>query len=100
MDLEELSRTVERIRQRAAREGGHLVNPTDVELRPIVEKEPGVNATKYGKMVVQSEPKSRAAMFPQNSGVKIIRNSNYIGVYKKGAFASENRMAETKIERP
>ena len=40
MDLEEFPRTVERIRQRAAREGRLLDNPSDDELRPIVQKEP------------------------------------------------------------
>ena len=56
MNLEEFPRTVERIRQRAAREGRLLDNPSDDELRPIVEKEPGVKTTKYGNMVAQSEP--------------------------------------------
>ena len=67
MNLEEFPRTVERIRQRADREGPLLDNPSDVELRPIVEKEPGVKTTKYGNMVAQSEPMSRAVAFTQNS---------------------------------
>jgi len=67
MDLEEFPRTVERIRQRAAREGRLLDNPSDDELRPIVEKEPGVKTTKYGNMVAQSEPMSRTEPFTQNS---------------------------------
>ena len=67
MNLEEFPRTVERIRQRAAREGRLLDNPSDDEMRPIVEKEPGVKTTKYGNMVAQSEPMSRAAAFTQNS---------------------------------
>ena len=67
MDLEEFPRTVERIRQRAAREGRLLDNPSDEELRPIVEKEPGVKKTKYGNLVAQSEPMSRTEPFTQNS---------------------------------
>jgi phosphoenolpyruvate carboxykinase (ATP) len=67
MNLEEFPRTVERIRQRAAREGRLLDNPSDDELRPIVEKEPGVKTTKYGNMVAQSEPMSRTEPFTQNS---------------------------------
>jgi phosphoenolpyruvate carboxykinase (ATP) len=66
-DLEEFPRTVEWIRQKAAREGRLLDNPSDDELRPIVEKEPGLKTTKYGNMVAQSEPMSRAAAFTQNS---------------------------------
>src|SRR5512136_461260 len=66
-DLEEFPRTVEWIKQKAAREGRLLDNPSDDELRPIVEKEPGLKTTKYGNMVAVSEPMSRAAMFTQNS---------------------------------
>ena len=44
-----------------------LYNPSDDELRPIVEKEPGVKPTKYGNLVAESEPMSRAAAFTQNS---------------------------------
>ena len=67
MNLEEFPQTIERIRQRAAREGRLLDNPSDDELRPIVEKEPGVKTTKYGNMVAQSEPMSRTEPFTQNS---------------------------------
>src|SRR5512136_291404 len=66
-DLEEFPRTVEWIKQKAAREGRLLDNPSDDELRPIVEKEPGLKITKYGNMVAMSEPMSRAAAFTQNS---------------------------------
>ncbi|MDM7998493.1 MAG: phosphoenolpyruvate carboxykinase [Dehalococcoidia bacterium] len=66
-DLEEFPRTVEWIRQKAAKEGRLMYNPPDEELRPIVEKEPGLKVTKYGNMVAVSEPMSRAAMFTQNS---------------------------------
>jgi len=66
-DLEEFPRTVEWIRQKAAKEGRLLYNPSDDDLRPIVEKEPGVKTTKYGNLVAVSEPMSRAAAFTQNS---------------------------------
>ncbi len=67
LDLEEFPRTVERIRQKAAAEGRLMNNPSDTELRPVVEKEPEVESTKYGSLVARSEPMSRAAAFTQNS---------------------------------
>ena len=38
----------------------------------------------------------RLAMLPDGRYVKIIRNGNYIGEYKKGVFAAEDWMAKTK----
>jgi len=35
-------------------------------------------------------------MLPDGRVVKIVRNSNYIGEYKKGVFASEDWAAKTK----
>jgi phosphoenolpyruvate carboxykinase (ATP) len=56
-----------RISDKAAKEGRLISNPSDEELRSIVEKEPGVRKTIYGSLVVESEPTSRAAMFTKNS---------------------------------
>ena len=66
-DLEQFARTVERIRRKAVEEGRLTHNPSDEELRPIVEREPEVRRTVYGGVVVESEPTSRAAMFTKNS---------------------------------
>lgn len=44
-----------------------LDNPSNKELRKLVEKQPGVRKTIYGNLVVESEPTSRAAFFTQNS---------------------------------
>jgi len=66
-NLEQFAQTTERIRQQAIEEGRLLFNPSDEELRPVVEKEPEVRRTIYGSLVADSEPTSRAAMFTQNS---------------------------------
>lgn len=66
-DLEEFARTVERIRKKAIEENRLLDNPSDKELRALVEKEPGVRKTIYGNFVAESEPTSRSAMFTKNS---------------------------------
>jgi phosphoenolpyruvate carboxykinase (ATP) len=66
-DLEEFARTVDRIRRKAIRENRLLDNPSDEELRRLMEKEPGVRKTIYGNLVAESEPTSRAAPFTQNS---------------------------------
>lgn len=56
-----------RIRDDAREERRLISNPSDEELRSIVEKEPGIRKTMYGNFVVESEPTSRAAMFTKNS---------------------------------
>jgi len=66
-DLEEFARTVDRIRRKAIEENRLLDNPSDEELRLLVEKEPGVRKTTYGNFVAESEPTSRSAPFTQNS---------------------------------
>ncbi|PIU23978.1 MAG: hypothetical protein CO103_03475 [Chloroflexi bacterium CG_4_9_14_3_um_filter_45_9] len=66
-DLEEFARTTDRIRKKAADEGRLIDNPSEEELRLLVEKEPGVRKTIYGNYVAESEPSSRAAMFTKNS---------------------------------
>ena len=65
--LEEFARTADRIRKKAMVEGRLMDDPDDQELRPIVEKQPGVRKTKYGNYVAESEPSSRAAMLTKNS---------------------------------
>ena len=66
-DLEEFSRTVDRIYRKADEEGRLLVNPSKKELRKLVKKEEGVRKTIYGNFVAECEPTSRAAMFTKNS---------------------------------
>ncbi len=66
-DLEEFARTTDRIRKKAIGEGRLTDNPTEEELRLLVEKQPGVRKTKYGNYVAESEPSSRAAMLTENS---------------------------------
>ena len=66
-DLEEFARMADRVRKKAIVEGRLIDNPGDEELRPIVEKQPGVRKTKYGNYVAESEPSSRAAVFTENS---------------------------------
>ena len=66
-DLEEFARTAERIRKKAIEENRLISNPSDGELRLLLENEPGIRKTIYGNFVAESEPTSRAAMFTQNS---------------------------------
>jgi len=48
------------------------------------------------KPLPQKDITIRLAMLPDGRVVKIVRNSNYIGEYKKGVFASEDWAAKTK----
>jgi len=66
-DLEEFARTAKRIRERAKEENRLIDNPLDEELRLLVENEPGIRETKYGNLVAESEPTSRAATRTKNS---------------------------------
>ncbi|MDD5591220.1 MAG: phosphoenolpyruvate carboxykinase (ATP) [Dehalococcoidales bacterium] len=66
-DPEVFYQTVCRIRERALAESRLTENPTDAELRRILEKEPGIKKTVYGNFVAESEPTSRSAMFTKNS---------------------------------
>ena len=66
-DLELFAQTAGRIRKKAAEENRLSINPSDEELRAMVEEEPGVKKTKYGNFVAESEPASRAAAFTENS---------------------------------
>ncbi len=66
-DLEEFAKTADRIRRKAIEENRLIDNPSDEELRLLMEKEPVVRKTIYGNFVAESEPTSRAAMFTKNS---------------------------------
>jgi len=66
-DLEQFVITANRIWQKAREENRLTHNPSDEELRGLVEKQPGVRKTIYGNFVAQSEPTSRSAMFTKNS---------------------------------
>lgn len=65
--LEEFTKAVERIWQKAKKEERLIYNPTEEKLRKIVEKEPGIKKTIYGNFVAESEPTSRTAMFTKNN---------------------------------
>ena len=66
-DLEEFARTAERIRKKAIEENRWIDNPSQEEMRQLVEEEPGIKKTVYENFVAESEPTSRAAMFTENS---------------------------------
>jgi phosphoenolpyruvate carboxykinase (ATP) len=66
-DLEQFAVTASRIWQKAKAENRLIHNPSDEELRGLVEKQPGVKKTIYGSFVAESEPTSRSAMFTKNS---------------------------------
>jgi phosphoenolpyruvate carboxykinase (ATP) len=67
IDLEEFARTADRIREKAIAENRLLDNPSDEELRTLVEKQAGVRKTIYDNYVAESEPTSRAQSFTKNS---------------------------------
>jgi len=48
-----------------------------------------------GKSLPQKDITIRLAMLDNGRVIKIVRNSNYIGEYKKGVFASEDWVAKT-----
>jgi phosphoenolpyruvate carboxykinase (ATP) len=66
-ELEQFIITANRIWQKAREEKRLTHNPSDEEMRRLVEKQPGVRKTIYGNFVAQSEPTSRSAMFTKNS---------------------------------
>jgi len=67
LDLKEFAKTADRVRRKAIEENRLIDNPSDEELRLLMENEPGVRKTIYGNFVAKSEPTSRAAMFTKNS---------------------------------
>jgi phosphoenolpyruvate carboxykinase (ATP) len=66
-DLELFYQSADRIRKKALVEGRLTDNPSDDELRKMLEREPGTRKTIYGNFVAESEPTSRSAMFTRNS---------------------------------
>jgi phosphoenolpyruvate carboxykinase (ATP) len=66
-ELEQFVITADRIWQKAREQKRLTHNPSDGELRKLVEKEPGVKKTLYRNFVARSEPTSRSAMFTKNS---------------------------------
>ncbi len=66
-NLEQFAQTADRIRKKAIAESRLIDNPSDEELRVLLEKAPGVRKTIYGNFVAESEPTSRSAMFTKNS---------------------------------
>ncbi|MFH0914796.1 MAG: phosphoenolpyruvate carboxykinase (ATP) [Chloroflexota bacterium] len=66
-DLELFYQTANRIREKALAEKRLTENPSEEELRRILEREPGIRKTIYGNFVAESDPTSRSAMFTKNS---------------------------------
>lgn len=66
-DLEKFAETADRIREKALEDKRLLDNPSDEELRALVERESGVRKTIYDNFVAESEPTSRSQMFTKNS---------------------------------
>ena len=66
-NLELFYQTANRTREKAIRENRLTDNPSEDEIREILEREPGIKKTIYGNFVAESEPTSRSAMFTKNS---------------------------------
>ncbi len=66
-DLVKFAETADRIREKAIEENRLLDNPSEEELRALVERQPGVRKTIYDNFVAESEPTSRAQMFTKTS---------------------------------
>jgi len=80
--------------------GGHLFYPIDSP-----DKEPDYQIVYFndehweknkGKVLPDKDITIRLALLNDGSAVKIVRNSSYIGEYKKGVFACEDWAAKTK----
>ncbi len=63
----EFRQTAKEIFEAAEREGRLIRNPNNGRLRALAMEEPGVIQSKYHNLVVESEPKSRAAMMTKNN---------------------------------
>ncbi len=80
--------------------GGNLFWPVDKEV-----KDPDYRIVFFADEAFESNARKplpekditiRLAMLPDGRYVKIIRNGNYIGEYKKGVFAAEDWVAKTR----
>jgi phosphoenolpyruvate carboxykinase (ATP) len=80
--------------------GGNLFIPLEKELKEPVYQIIFFADEAFEKNQNKPLPKKditiRLAMLPDGRYVKIIRNGNYIGEYKKGVFAAEDWRAKTK----
>lgn len=63
----EFRQTAREIFESALTDGRLIRNPDDQRLRALALVEPEVRETKYGNIVAESEPMSRAAMFTKNN---------------------------------
>jgi len=72
--------------------GGEIEQPT---YEIIMFADEAFEANKY-KPLPQKDISIRLAMLDNGRVIKIIKNSNYIGEYKKGVFAAEDWSAKTK----
>ncbi|MFC2062587.1 phosphoenolpyruvate carboxykinase (ATP) [Chloroflexota bacterium] len=66
-ELELFCQTANRIYEKALAEDRLTDNPSEEELRRILEREPGIKKTVYGNFAAESDPTSRSAMFTKNS---------------------------------
>jgi phosphoenolpyruvate carboxykinase (ATP) len=66
-NLERFVQTADKIRNKAIEEHRLADNPSEDILRKILEKEPGIQKTKWDNFAAESEPSSRSAMFTKNS---------------------------------
>lgn len=80
--------------------GGNLFTPVKKEVKEptyqIVFFADEAFKTNATKPLPQKDITIRLAMLPDGRYVKIIRNGNYIGEYKKGVFAAEDWAAKTR----
>ena len=80
--------------------GGNLFWPVQGEVKEpdyyIVFYYDDAYEENFSKPLPEKDITIRLAMLPDGRYVKIIRNGNYIGEYKKGVFAAEDWAAKTK----
>jgi len=65
--LKEFLGVTQNIRKKAFKEKRLIDNPSESELKKLVEKQPEVRKTRYGNLYAKSEPTSRAERFTKNS---------------------------------
>ncbi len=65
--FKEFQETAREIYNHAKEENRIILNPSNRELKKLTSKEPEARRTKYGNIMVETEPTSRAAMFTKNN---------------------------------
>ncbi len=65
--IDEFQQTARKIYEDARKDGRLTHNPSRDLLRNLALEEPGVKETRYGNIMANSEPTSRAAMFTKNN---------------------------------